>query len=382
MQQDSFLPNRQSPSDHSALGSARVACKTSRRAQEVIESMGRTEDIRITPDGRWLAVAGFTRNHINLLGFDVSASEGTPVLDIHSALVIRSNSLASPHGIEFIDNRHMVIANREGKLNIFRIPAGVPSGTRIDLQPVATLRSGLKGRVKNPGSIACYALGDGRFRVLACNNYIHTVTSHTGFVPNRASGEGIDPGAVRNDGVLLRRGLSIPDGVCVSTDRRWVAISNHTTGSILLYRMDQNLNRDSLPLCTLEGVVCPHALRFSDSDELLIVADAASPYIHVYRRQGSDWDSMPRPTKTVRVLSEMTFRKGRYNAEEGGPKGLELLHGDRILAITSEHQPLAFFDLDRLMNLPDAEAEDEIRELSRLRDEAMATYGIAVQQEA
>jgi len=44
-------------------------------------------------------------------------------------------------------------------------------------------------------------------------------------------------------------------------------------------------------------------------------------------------------------MDDETFSRGYYNPEEGGPKGLDIDCDKGILAVTSEMQPLAFFEI-------------------------------------
>ena len=44
-------------------------------------------------------------------------------------------------------------------------------------------------------------------------------------------------------------------------------------------------------------------------------------------------------------------REGRRNPEEGGPKGLDIDAGSKVLVVTSECQPLAFFDMPALLQI-------------------------------
>jgi len=49
-------------------------------------------------------------------------------------------------------------------------------------------------------------------------------------------------------------------------------------------------------------------------------------------------------------LAQM-FERGRRNPEEGGPKGLDIDARSNVLVVTSECQPLAFFDVPALLQL-------------------------------
>jgi hypothetical protein len=51
-----------------------------------------------------------------------------------------------------------------------------------------------------------------------------------------------------------------------------------------------------------------------------------------------------------------TFRRGRYNPFEGGPKGLDIDAGGNVLVVTSEFQPLAFFGLSTMLGGARAES--------------------------
>jgi hypothetical protein len=92
----------------------------------------------------------------------------------------------------------------------------------------------------------------------------------------------------------------------------------------------------------LENVHYPHGLRFAADDSCLIVADAGAPYLTAFARGAADWTGVRQPTTTIRIMEDDAFLRGRYNVQEGGPKGLALHRSGRIIAVTSEHQPLRF----------------------------------------
>jgi hypothetical protein len=367
---DAMPPDASLPANHAIIGFS-----APERVKAAISCMGRTEEATFSPTGRLLAVAGFALNRINLFSIDVIGEGPARTVAISACVIIHSNVLHAPHGIAFIDDEHMMVANRDGGAHVFQIPADALEHDEINLRPIRKLRSGFRAKVSSPGSIDCYDLGDGRFRVLVCNNYIHTVTSHTGTMPQRAADGSCKFKRVRNDGIFLEKGLTVPDGICVSPDNRWLAVSVHTTGNLHLYRLDQELDRNTPPAVILEGVVCPHGLQFSADGRVLYAADSASPYLHLFYRPGDTWASLQRPDKSIRILSEEQFLHGRYNVEEGGLKGIDVLHQENILVVTCEFHPLAFYDLDKLQQLRALGIEDEIRDKSQLRDRAMADYG-------
>lgn len=365
-----MAPGASLPADQAIIGFS-----APERVMTAISGMDRTEEATFSPNGRLLAIALFELNRINLYSIDVLGEGPTRTIAISACVTLYSKVLLSPHGIAFIDDEHMTVANRDGGVSVFRIPADALQREQLHLRPVITLRSKFRAKVSSPGSIDCYDLGDGRFRVLVCNNYIHTITSHTGTFPQSIPGSSRRFKRIRNDGIFLEKGLTVPDGICVSPDRQWLAVSVHSSGNLHLYRLDQELDRNTPPAVILEGVVCPHGLQFSADGKVLYAADSASPYLHLFYRPGDTWASLPSPDKSIRILTEEQFLKGRYNVEEGGLKGIDVLHRDNILVVTCEHLPLAFYDLDKLQRLESEVVDDEVREKSQLRNEAMAAYG-------
>jgi hypothetical protein len=72
-------------------------------------------------------------------------------------------------------------------------------------------------------------------------------------------------------------------------------------------------------------------------------------------------------------MDDAAFERGRYNPEEGGPKGLDVDAGSRVLVVTSECQPLAFFDVRALLALAGGSAREQSilgigHELSLMRE--------------
>ncbi len=123
--------------------------------------------------------------------------------------------------------------------------------------------------VEWPGSVAAIPLGRQRYDILVCNNYVHRVTRHRLIAGARPE--------VRKNKVLLEDGLSLPDGVALSPSARWIAVSNHNTGSVLMYRNNRSLDRWSNPAGYLRGAGYPHGVRFTADSQFVFVADAAVP---------------------------------------------------------------------------------------------------------
>jgi hypothetical protein len=306
--------------------------------REALAGMGRTEDLRFSPDGRRLAFACYATNRIAVAEVEIG-----PPIAVTRLVYLESDRLHEPHGIDFLDDETVVVGNRGGNVEAFRIHADTlePSGSAGDAS----------GLITSPGSVAARALDTGGHELLACNNWSDTITRHL-LVSDRsgASGE-----------VVARRWLDLPDGLALSHDGRWLAVSNHNAHAVFVYEYP-TAGEDAEPVGILRGASYPHGLRFAEDDRRLLVADAGAPYLHAFASEG-DWRGARLPTATVQVVDDETFARGRKNQAEGGPKGLDVHGRAGLVAITLEEQPLAFFQLDAVLvaGLPASFEEELLR---------------------
>ncbi|CAN7618519.1 YncE family protein [Mesorhizobium sp. LjNodule214] len=298
----------------------------------MLSAIGRTEDVRFSPDNRLLAIAGFGRKRCLILGIEVEPASDGPEVTIHDHMELTSDCIGEVHGLDFIDDRTLAVANRDGLVGIFSLPAGEPAGRSLEISPRRQIKSGLLCKLRTPGSIAVIRESRNRTSLLVCNNYTHRVTRH---VVDRLLGYR----ALRNQ-VLLKRGLDIPDGIALSHDGQWVAISSHGTKDVKIYSLSGPLGPDTEPAGILDNANYPHGLRFTADDRHILVADAGSPRLHVYDSEGG-WT----PSRSLVVLDDETFLRGRISDEEGGPKGLDIDRSNNVVALTCEEQALAFYSL-------------------------------------
>ncbi|PWW01745.1 hypothetical protein DFR52_102409 [Hoeflea marina] len=310
--------------------------QVSRSAEEALSRTGRTEDIRFSPDNRRLALAGFAADCCLVFDVSIDVSAALPVVRITDHIEIRSPQLREPHGFDFIGNDRLVVANRVGAIEIFQLPPGHCGGRTFDLQPVRSIRrANLLRRLRNPGSVCVAGNSDGRVELLACDNYKRRVTRHVLDLNNRL-------GRADNR-ILLRNRLDIPDGIALSDDRRWLAVSNHNTSSVLIFDRHGPLNPASAPAGELTGVMFPHGLRFSPDGRRLYVADAGAPRVCLFTSDDATWSGRRAAVRSVGVMDQETFLRGHCNRAEGGPKGLDIDASGSLLAVTCEHMPLAMF---------------------------------------
>lgn len=317
---------------------------------EAVASLGRTEDVRFSPSNRRLAVASFLRDRIFVFDIDIASSSGSPTVALTGGVALSSPALRWPHGVDFIDDDTLIVTSRRRDVALFTLPSGDRDVRSHDVLPIARWPADRTTLLDAPGSVAVTRAEKDGCEVLICNNDGHTVTRH---LLNGGAGY-----AIRHSEILLQKYLDIPDGVSVSPDRRWIAVSNHTTHNVLLYENSPALSADAEPDGILRRLYYPHGLRFSADGRHLFVADAGAPYLNIYAQDSDQWRGVRHPAATVRVMDDVVYGRGRDNPEEGGPKGLDIDARSNVLVVTSEHQPLAFFDLPALLQLARAGASE------------------------
>lgn len=318
-----------------------ITCTSSNEIADAIRSLGRSEDVRFSPGGRRLAVAGYGRNCIALFDIEISKNGSGPTVALTGVTEFTSPYLEKPHGVDFIDEETLAVANRESDVVLFKVPPVQKNVRSHSVSPIARWAADETTGLNTPGSVAVARVDQALAEILVCNNYSHTVTRH---IWDRARG-----GAPLRSEVLLQRHINIPDSVSVSANGRWIAISNHVTHNVLIYENSPALNSASEPDAILRGVDYPHGVRFSPDGHRVFVADAGAPYVYVYSDDSGDWRGVYHPVATAEVLDNATFLKGRINPEEGGAKGLDVGPAGDVLAVTSEYQPLTFFDVNAIL---------------------------------
>ena len=318
-----------------------------------LSDIGRTEDVRFSPDGRLLTIAGYGLSHCLILRISVDATAAGPHVIASDFMEITSESIGEVHGLDFIDDRTLAIANRDGLVSIIQLPPGELAGRRCQVKAIREIWGGIFCRLKSPGSIAVKHETAGVVSLLVCNNYTHQVTRHV--LAPRANFR------VRKNNVLLKRSLNIPDGIAVSNDGQWIAVSSHGTGDVKMFQA--SAGPDTEPAGTLRNANYPHGLRFTSDDRFVVVADAGAPVLRVYER-GSGWSGPHDPVRSVVVLDDETFERGRVNPEEGGPKGLDIDKSCSVVAITCEEQSLAFFSLASITDDREQPAQERSGQLS------------------
>ncbi len=322
-------------------------------------AIDRTEDVAVSPDGSRLALAAFTKKRVYVFSLVVRRFGHRVNIQLPACIALTSNRFSTPHGCTFLDRDHLLVCDREGDVTLVRLPEPQVAGGKANVAPQLIIngRGYLKAIVKTPGSVVALRIGEQRYRAFICSDQWHFITSHIVTLGPSST--------IVHEGIRIQDSLQIPDGISISPDRHWIAVSNHVQGHVLLFHNSTDLNVKTAPTVVLEGSLCPHGLSF-DADGNLYVADAASPYIHRFKRPPAGWEAQKVFPESFRLLSNNTFYKGRYAAREGGIKGLHIDQRTNVLITTHKLGPLEFYDLENLQTSKvDAE---QIRSLQVERD--------------
>ena len=342
-----------------------IKISASEDVQKALAEIGRTEDIKFSPDNRRLAIAGLLKHKILILNVSIDESATGKQVTLSDCMTITSPSLKAPHGLFFIDDQTLIVADRGGETPILKLPQIGTGESSYELSALQTTRADQANLLKTPGSVAASRIGVDLYEILICNNRTHNVTRHI-----LDAREEFRP--IRNE-VLLSKGLDIPDGIAVNEEWSWIAVSNHKTHNVLMYLNDPWLDRQSEPGGILRDATYPHGVRFTNDGNFVLVANGGAPYVHIYAKNGVDWKGERDPIASIRVMDEETFLRGRFNPQEGGPKGVDITNDMSVFVTTCAEQTLAFFDLEKILKEQELEssipasdsADSSLAEISR-----------------
>ena len=233
--------------------------------REAVAALGRTEDVKLSPSNRRLAIIDHFKDKIVV--FDLSVRNRLEI-NLENTIEITSSYLKRPHGLDFVDDNKIIVANREGCACIFEIPA--ETNGQCVLEPTTVLNY---REISSPGSVAVVRREHGLDEAVICNDYTNKITKHLVDVKDGCS--------IKGDTLLLNKWIRFPDGICVSKNREWIAVSNHDTHAVFVYRNDESLNPLSPPDAILRHYY-PHGLHFAAEDRFILAASAGAPYINIY----------------------------------------------------------------------------------------------------
>ncbi|MFP5445293.1 MAG: hypothetical protein ACLGIY_17170 [Betaproteobacteria bacterium] len=139
----------------------RLACIGPAEVLDAIASMGRTEDVSWSPDGRRVALAAITLDRVLVVGMDCQFENGQKVLYLTDAVEVASTSLQRPHGLCWISNSIIAVASREGNVSLFDIPPADGLTALHTLEPLSVIGKQETELLSTPGSLCARDLGAG-----------------------------------------------------------------------------------------------------------------------------------------------------------------------------------------------------------------------------
>lgn len=337
----------------------------------------RTEDIRFSPSGQRLAVAA-TEGCLLLFQIDLTIRP----IQVRFETEIRSVALLVPHGVEFFDEETLIVANRNGALVFFQIPVSSEFPAISNLEPFYQVNSALFGASGQTRYLRDRALfcGPGSVRLFAetlyvtCN-YKNTVSS---FACYRDQGKII----VEEGEVLAHDGLEVIDGVAISSDGNFMALSDHDHHRVVVYRRNCSPQAAASQVqyvfsCWLRDpdLHYAHGLRFDNSDQVLYVADAGGRFLHVFVDNDGWQNNCDYSYYKTTGVDEAAFSKSQevtiaaHRALEGGVKGLDIAPQENIIAATCRNQVLRFFETDINYKCPSTFSTSKISQATNFRDD-------------
>ena len=259
---------------------------TTDQIRHIIRRIGRTEDVKFSPDNSRFIIAEFITNKLHFFSVEFDQTVSPADITLTNYCLVTSPDIKNPHGVCFLDNERIVVCSRYGDVSIFTIPEYQNELNEFEIRAEASIAGQglLTSKVMTPGSVDCCQLSGNRYRIFVCNNYSHLVTSH---IVDLTHGVKIE-----HEGVRMKKSLRIPDGISISPDQKWIAVSNHVHGQAVIFENKPNLNKSTPSANVLEGPICPHGLRFSPDGKKLYVADAATQYLFIYETEDGDWRTL------------------------------------------------------------------------------------------
>ncbi len=302
--------------------------------QQIIQALSeikRAECIQLSHDRKRIAIADTSPSCIHIL--DVDFIDGKVTID--KLTNINSSELNFPHGLSFIDSTTLLVCNRFGGINIFKIPDNKEGCLQsFTLTPVKTIPSNLPSIV-NPSGVAIIKNENNIIECLIIN----TQTSFASklFIDTKKGFELID------SEILLKNELNFPDAIDISEDGKCIAICNHHNKKTFVYENKSNLNVNSVPDAVLTGFIHPHGVCIIN-DNYIAVTSASDPYVRLFFNNNKTWKGTYTPYVEIKLMDAQSFEKFKA-PRDGGIKGITLVKNTKVIALTGGCFPLKFYDL-------------------------------------
>lgn len=328
-----------------------ISIRMDEATEVLLKSVKRAEDVQISPNGKMLAIADIKGNQIVL--FSIAFAEGEAILSRGSRVV--ANDILAPHGLAWIGENLLAVANRGGMVTFHRID-DLKEG--INEIPSVFSISGEQGHlIEHPGSILYRKRSRKIFEIFICNNFSDMVSQHLFSIQDGEI-------SILEDRCLLFNDFKTPDGFALSKGEKTLFVSDHLGKRVLAYEFGNfapGAAKGEIVNCAY-----PHGLVQHPQTGTLFIAGAGERCIHVVKDDGSGWRSITKPCYTFEMMSMEQFLPTHINIEDGGPKGITITPGGRYLVVSSQARPLSIFDVDSILNSAGIDrVADEVSEVDQ-----------------
>lgn len=292
------------------------------------------EGVAFSSSGDVLAVAGAESNRVHLYRRTAEGLfEDMPYLSLGGP----GSRLDYPHDVAFSlsgDTELLAVASRVGVIVVFERHRG---GDTFRPDPVFEI-SGPRTRLNFSDGVAFVPPND--HYVAACNLEVGNVSLFRR-TSDSPLGFDLDPAFdLRHDS------LSHPDGLDFSRCGTWLAVANHGSHSVSVFRRRDDIlttgrleyGPDPVSIVKDPSMRFPHSVAFTPETNHLVVTNAGANYFGVYEpvRDGQAVRWSPWPVLLTVVVPNREFREvNSRNEMEGGAKGVAI-HGNRLAVCSPE----------------------------------------------
>ena len=268
-----------------------------------VSSIGRSEGVHVSPNAKKIAYSSFDLNKIIVFDFALTSERDIEI----EKCVNYGDNLNSPHDFAWIDDKTIIVANREGPAVIFSVTDG-------NFYALRTIKE-----MSNSNSVVAI-LKDKTIRLFFCR------TSHR--LDYCELDEGLN--TISSGTLMTAADLKVPDGVAASPLGNKLAITSALDDRVVI------LNLDDGNFFTLGNAKRPHGVSFL-TENLVLSTGGGDPFI-------TCWDVKNHSMRfKLKALNEEQYAL-RYSEAEGGVKGVCFCPKLKMLFATCPNAPFLVFD--------------------------------------
>lgn len=267
-----------------------------------ISIIGRSESVKVSPSGNKIAYSSFDLNEVIIFDY---------VVDYEGIQIQRNmrfgTGLNSPHGLAWINEHTIVVANRDGPAVVFNVSDNACNYI-IDIKEMS--KSNDVTVSVSPQNIRLYFCKTNN-RIDYCDLNNNWNASFCGSLNTLVD-------------------LQVPDGIALSPSGKILAITSALDNRIVIYNIENQTHH------TLGNTDRPHSVCFV-TDELILTTGGNDPCVVCWNMSDNHLACK------LRILNKRQFSL-RYNDTEGGVKGICSCPRNRIIFLTCPNAPFLAVD--------------------------------------